>query len=101
MSALAWFAAWTLGVPTIYIVGLALRERRRVPRENQKQNMQSVAAITARLKQEHEQAETPIRWPRVDHDRGAIRDKRQTEVLPQFGRNSRTDDDTFPFGVAH
>lgn len=101
MSALAWFAIWTLGVPTVYIVGLTIRERRRAPRENQTQNMQSVATIAARLEQERKQTERPIRWPQVDRDRNAIRNNRPTEMLPQFGRHHRTDDDTFPFSVGH
>ena len=100
MSPLAWFEICTLGLPAVYLVGLAVRKRRRLRRKTQIRNERSVAAIAARVAQERELAEQqPARWPRADPDRGAIHDNRPTQVLPQVGRHARPDDDTVPLVV--
>lgn len=92
MSALAWLAICTLGLPAMYLVSLAVSRRRRVSREAQMRNNRSVAAIAARVEQEREQAERLVRWPRADPDRGAVRDNRPTDVLPRVARHARPDD---------
>lgn len=85
MSALAWFAVWTLGSPALYLLGLLANRRQQRRREARKPDERSVTAIAARVERERKQAVKPVRWPRCDPDRGVVRNERRTAVLPVIG----------------
>lgn len=89
MSVLGLLLVLSGGLPLLCGLVLLVRKRRLQGRATRARHEHSVFAIAARIARERERREPPVRWPRVDPDRGVIRDNRPTELLPLAERLAR------------